>query len=498
MKLSVELLVDALEERLDIRDRRIQPCPALGRPLLYRKALAVETGKLYISEISSKALCRNGICTIYLGNARPVQPGGCSLCVNAEPFSLFNVLQEIFDLYDEWESRLEQVLLHHGSLNDLLSEARSLLVNPLIVMRTNFSLIAQDGENELPEDQRLFSTKYRAIELRNALNQDALYRRMLGQRDPYLYPAHILGWNSLNINIFMEDGLAFRLVLAEHSRKLRPGDYWLLATLATYVQFLMKLEQPDYQSDSRMRNLFLRVLSDRAADYLDISRQLSQLSWSAADSYFCLVLRTPEPSFNGPSANQIHEHLKREYPASCSCNFNDCIVTYFNVTKLGKGLTEISDELKYFIRECILKAGYSRVMQGHDNLRRLYLQAWASIEVGSRIYPDFWIHHFNSISLNFLLEESMHRLPANMICHEKLLALHAHDQSQGTDYMHTLRVYLDTNLNAVQSARQLFIHRSTLLYRLDKIKEILESALNDPEELLYLSLSFRLFENKPG
>ena len=91
----------------------------------------------------------------------------------------------------------------------------------------------------------------------------------------------------------------------------------------------------------------------------------------------------------------------------------------------------------------------------------------------------------------------MHRLPDTMLCHEGLLALRDHDAAKGTEYMHTLRVYLDSNLNAVQSARQLFIHRSTLLYRLEKIREILDSPLNDPEELLYLSLSFRLFENRP-
>ena len=40
-------------------------------------------------------------------------------------------------------------------------------------------------------------------------------------------------------------------------------------------------------------------------------------------------------------------------------------------------------------------------------------------------------------------------------------------------YMRTLRTYLDLHLNAVATAKALFIHRSTLLYRLDKIKALL-------------------------
>ena len=83
-----------------------------------------------------------------------------------------------------------------------------------------------------------------------------------------------------------------------------------------------------------------------------------------------------------------------------------------------------------------------------------------------------------------------------MVSHEGLLALQRHDAAQHTEYMKTLRVYLDQNLNAMQTAKELFIHRSTFLYRLEKIKEILDSRLDDPDELVYLALSFRLLDNE--
>ena len=56
--------------------------------------------------------------------------------------------------------------------------------------------------------------------------------------------------------------------------------------------------------------------------------------------------------------------------------------------------------------------------------------------------------------------------------------------------------YLEENLNATQTARELYIHRSTLLYRLERIREILDSDLTDPDELLYLNFSFRLLEQE--
>lgn len=83
-----------------------------------------------------------------------------------------------------------------------------------------------------------------------------------------------------------------------------------------------------------------------------------------------------------------------------------------------------------------------------------------------------------------------------MICHEGLLELKEQDEKNHTEYMQTLKVYLEQHLSATQAVRELFIHRSTFLYRLEKIKEILQSDLEDAEEIFYLELSFRLLEQE--
>ena len=100
------------------------------------------------------------------------------------------------------------------------------------------------------------------------------------------------------------------------------------------------------------------------------------------------------------------------------------------------------------------------------------------------------------VTMTYILEQATRRLPGTMICHEGLLELKKHDEKNQTQYMETLRVYLEQHLSATQAARELFIHRSTFLYRLDRIREILQSDLDDPEEVFYLELSFRLLEQE--
>ena len=78
----------------------------------------------------------------------------------------------------------------------------------------------------------------------------------------------------------------------------------------------------------------------------------------------------------------------------------------------------------------------------------------------------------------------------------RVLGLRQLDEAQGTAYMRTLRSYLDQHMNAAKTAKSLFIHRGTLLYRLERIRELLEDPLDDPKALLYLAVSFRLLEDR--
>ena len=108
--------------------------------------------------------------------------------------------------------------------------------------------------------------------------------------------------------------------------------------------------------------------------------------------------------------------------------------------------------------------------------------------------PQLWIHHFDQIAVPYILRQATRILPGNMLCYEKLLDLAHSDKMQNTEYIKTLRTYLEHNLNTVQSAKALFIHRSTFLYRMERIRSILETDLEDADEIFYLNLSLRLLD----
>ena len=65
---------------------------------------------------------------------------------------------------------------------------------------------------------------------------------------------------------------------------------------------------------------------------------------------------------------------------------------------------------------------------------------------------------------------------------------------EGVDYYTTLKVYLENNMNLLHSAEKLYIHRTTLFYRINRVKEKLGLDLNDEETRRSLLMSFYIMD----
>ena len=416
---------------------------------------------------------------------------------NLEEIAEFmNDMQEIFDTADGWERKIHDLMLEHAGMERLLQVTSEFLQNPLTVIGLDFTFVAEAGSKYLPPRARLYTDEGLNVEYVNALLQNETYREMADTHECVVFPAYISGCRSMNRNLFVDEKATHRLVLTECRAEFSPGVICVLDILSEKLEFLLAHEEEETDPDRDIEQIFVRVLSDRTADYMQISRELSELGWGGNHEYMCLILQITYLNQQNLSTKAISRYIKKKLGDSVSFLYQDEIVVFFDLTRLGMNQEEVAGKLVYFIRDTYLKAGYSRVMTGHMNLRRQYVQAKTALDVGSRKKPYLWIHYFSQVAMTYILEQATKRLPGTMICHEGLLELKKHDEENQTQYMETLRVYLEQHLSATQAARELFIHRSTFLYRLDRIREILQSDLDDPEEIFYLELSFRLLEQE--
>lgn len=69
-----------------------------------------------------------------------------------------------------------------------------------------------------------------------------------------------------------------------------------------------------------------------------------------------------------------------------------------------------------------------------------------------------------------------------------VLPLVSYDQERGSGLVRTLSVYFETGANASEAADRLFLHRNSLLYRLERIQKLTGLDLRESESMLVLQL----------
>ena len=119
--------------------------------------------------------------------------------------------------------------------------------------------------------------------------------------------------------------------------------------------------------------------------------------------------------------------------------------------------------------EVMLKArvSYGTTVEELRELSKSYKEARMALDVGKIFYSGDSIHSYDSLGIGRLI----YQLPANL-CKLFIDEIYGGSLPKEVDeeILHTAEVFLENNLNVSETARQLYIHRNTLVYRIEKLK----------------------------
>jgi sugar diacid utilization regulator len=73
-----------------------------------------------------------------------------------------------------------------------------------------------------------------------------------------------------------------------------------------------------------------------------------------------------------------------------------------------------------------------------------------------------------------------------------------HDRRHGADLLGTLRVYLEEDRVQRRTAARCFIHVNTVVYRINRIEQLLDRSLDDPSAVFDLTLALRILDVLDG
>lgn len=105
------------------------------------------------------------------------------------------------------------------------------------------------------------------------------------------------------------------------------------------------------------------------------------------------------------------------------------------------------------------------------------------------------VSSFDSLKLPLLLSILRTNSDAPAFYSNAVRAIVDYDREFNSNYLHTLRTYAACSKNAALTARRLYIHKNTLLYRIQRIHEICGVDFDDPDIWLHICLTLKLLES---
>ena len=132
--------------------------------------------------------------------------------------------------------------------------------------------------------------------------------------------------------------------------------------------------------------------------------------------------------------------------------------------------------------------GMSHSFSDFDRIRDYQIQASWVMERFAVADGKHNLDIFDNHALDYMLTSCSGEMAMKSLYTDRLLSVMEYDSARHTDYIQTLNVFLKNEMSISQTASDLFIHRNSLIKRLEKLKQLLNSDLDNPDERLYLRL----------
>lgn len=499
--LSVQLLADELEERGIDFEKSVS---ADGARLL---GCAVYCGQRELREdilyvLPEKDECSfpvDRFCYAMSGNVAGDAPHIRGLGMSS--VEILNLFLEIFGKYQEMELNLAGIVTDGGTLSDLLLAADPIFHNPMYVHDNMFAVIAlpRRVEGMLDFEYNHKTGKiYIPLWLIEEFKFDESYRRTLSMREPDIwgneeYPRH---FRSLFVNLWDGSRYCGRLLINELQTTLKPSDALMASYLAQFV--LMILRRDARESRHSYRNFeetFVDLVNRQDVSPTDLNVVLGILGWREDDRYICIRVRNQDPSLNIKTISVLRSAVSDQLTGHTSFFFENDLFLLINLRMYPSGIGELRAIMSQHVRDSYLYCGFSNPFRGIRNLADAVAQTEIALRFVSASGETSWIMEFSDCVLPHLQKEIKRTMKPELVAAPDLLRLLEFDRENGTEYYQTLRAYLRHERSIPETSEALIIHRTTLSYRLKKLKDLMNVNLDNEDVRFYLLLSFRLLES---
>jgi len=386
------------------------------------------------------------------------------------------------------KSELFECILLDNYLESLIDKTFALLKNPIILMDHTHSVITYRANEPVDNNiwRTIVSLKHHDFENTN----DVFYRalnELIQTKHPVYAPMD--KDTCVMCSIICADYFWGFLVLTDSYEEVTEDDLKLLRVVADIIAVknekyeMLGTSNELYYSQIIKDLLVANICSEKALKTRLISRK-----W-VMKKYKCVLLTSvfdEEPNYIKYIIRRIVSISKDikaihfegnlvilvEYDDKLKCNLLDSI-------------KEVATQLKLII-------GISDEFEDMLTIAQYYEQAQKILHLRELMDAQSLINYYSNYKFVDFLKICCEKLEYTEYIHHTVSDIQQYDDEHNTQYGETLYYYLLNGKSLTKTCQQMHLHKNTVNYRINQIRELFHPYLDNAEEALHIFLSFSL------
>lgn len=273
------------------------------------------------------------------------------------------------------------------------------------------------------------------------------------------------------------------------------------------ISFLVMQEQQDEGKKGELLRL-LKASGNDDSDRKTIKHIVNTIGIEQNDKFAACVI---EAVFGSKANNKnVLERISRDIEENL---FRYKVINIIDSRKIycliyGEDICDnkqyLYEQLQKIIDEKIEQSKVEKIYAGfciEENIENSSIQnAKTAMKIAKKISMKSRILIYDDLGIYRIIYKDTRQGERMMYCQNVLEKVIEYDNSSGESYLvDTINAYFENMFNISKTANHLYIHRNSLMYRLNKIEQLTGRNLKDPYELMdlvYCAIAYKFFNLK--
>lgn len=405
------------------------------------------------------------------------------VCEGLDREELLNAVLSSFDFYNDIEHQLAMMAARHASLAEMTAIAEQLIEAPFLVFSIDGTYLGGSHFESLPD-----------VELAQSIqDQGSLGASIIGSS--FVDDAGVVHHDLSNkpkktygpaghaaVNMYLHsNGETVGFVMCFPLR----NEHTLLAFgLEPFLEEFLVCAREFIDSTSPHQSLHL-ALYDHLHGNVVSAEALARLEQAMGDYQNLNVVLVRSLAINNPTQRTLLVREIGNLPLSCvATEIGETVAFLVSEHKTDELISRVTERFEPSNVALGVSMPLTEMSQAPVGFRQAEFACNDSHEPGVRYCKD--------LALSFLLRTLQHEPSTQDLLHPAINILATYDEGHDASLLETLKAYLDSGFNQVETAKQLHVHLNTVKYRLKRIGELAPIDYGHKTDLFYLKLSFEL------